>query len=102
MGLIFFIPLTSIAFYESTFDTRKHTWMESWFRGKDEGPEDSPENRDPIVDDPTCEGLEISKVPFSELIQVFPNTTQVIFFTVGVKMHLKLNVYLFSRAKQRF
>jgi hypothetical protein len=54
--------------------------MESWFRGKDEGSEDSPGNRDPIVDDPACEGLEISKVPFSELIKVFPDTTQVIFF----------------------
>lgn len=76
MGFIFFIPLTFIAFYESTFDTRKHTWMESWFRGSDEGSGDSPANRDPIVDDPACEGLEISKVPFSELIKVFPNTTQ--------------------------
>ncbi|KIM46401.1 hypothetical protein M413DRAFT_441497 [Hebeloma cylindrosporum] len=76
MGFIFFIPLTFIAFYESTFETRKHTWMESWFRGSDEGSGDSPANRDPIVDDPACEGLEISKVPFSELIKVFPNTTQ--------------------------
>jgi len=78
MSLIFFIPLTFIAFYESTFDVRKHAWMENWFRGNDEGSADSPENRDPVVDDPTCEGLKISKVPFSELIKVFPNTAQVI------------------------
>lgn len=75
--------------------------MENWFRGNDEGSEDSPENRDPIVDDPTCEGLEISKVPFSELIKVFPNTAQVILFLVSVKIQLKLNVHLFSRAKRR-
>jgi len=59
MSFIFFIPLVFIAFYESVFDTQKHT-----------------EYRDPIVEDPTCEGLQISKVPFSELIKVFPDTTQ--------------------------
>lgn len=51
--------------------------MENWFRGNDEGSEDTPENRDPSVDDPRCHGLEISKVPFEELIKVFPNTAQV-------------------------
>jgi hypothetical protein len=75
--------------------------MENWFRGNDEGSADSLENRDPIVDDPTCEGLEISRVPFSELIKVFPNTAQVILFSVSMKMHLKLNVHLFSRAKHQ-
>lgn len=77
MGIIFFIPLALIAFYESTFDKRKHTWMETWFRGDDEGSEDSPENRNPEVNDPHCEGLQISKVPFEELIKVFPRTDQV-------------------------
>ncbi|KAF8165552.1 calcium activated cation channel [Crassisporium funariophilum] len=76
MGFIFFIPLTCIALYESTFDRNKHSWMDTWFRGNDEGEEDSPANRDPEVDDPNCEGMEISKVPFSELIKVFPNTAQ--------------------------
>jgi hypothetical protein len=79
MGIIFFIPLVLIASFESTFDTRKHTWMETWFRGNDEGVEDTPEYRDPAVDDPQCAGLQISKVPFSELIQVFPNTSVVCF-----------------------
>ncbi|KAH9482548.1 Calcium channel YVC1 [Psilocybe cubensis] len=76
MGFIFILPLTLIAFVESTFDRRKHTWMENWFRGNDEGSEDLPENRDPVVDDPNCQGLEISKIPFEELIKVFPNTVQ--------------------------
>ncbi|PPQ77679.1 hypothetical protein CVT25_011114 [Psilocybe cyanescens] len=76
MGSIFIVPLTLIAFVESTFDRRRHTWMENWFRGNDEGAEDSPANRNPVVDDPKCQGLEISRVPFEELIKVFPNTGQ--------------------------
>lgn len=79
MDIIFFIPLVLIALFESTFDRRKHTWMESWFRGNDEGVEDTPEYRDPVADDPRCAGLEISKVPFCELIKVFPNTSVVRF-----------------------
>ncbi|KAF9481831.1 calcium activated cation channel [Pholiota conissans] len=76
MGTIFFFPLVFIAFFESTFDRQKHTWMDTWFRGNDEGEEDSPVARNPEVDDPNCPELEISKVPFEELIKVFPNTTQ--------------------------
>jgi len=76
MGTIFFIPLALIAFFESTFDKQNHAWIETWFRGDNEGSEDRPENRNPLVDDPNCEGLVISKVPFEELIKVFPNTGQ--------------------------
>ncbi|TFK43743.1 calcium activated cation channel [Crucibulum laeve] len=76
MGTIFFLPLSIIALYESTFDGHKNSWLENWFRGDNEGAEDRPENRDPKVDDPSCEGLQISKVPFEELIKVFPNTQQ--------------------------
>ena len=90
MGIIFFIPLVLIASIESTFDKRKHTWMETWFRGNDEGVEDTPEYRDPTVDDPQCIGLQISKVPFSELIQVFPNTSVVclLFFWLEINQWL--------------
>jgi len=76
MGFIFLIPLAMIAFSELTFDKRKHTWMENWFTGNDEGEQDSPANRNPVVDDPNCVGLQISRVPFEELIKVFPNTAQ--------------------------
>ncbi|KXN86125.1 Calcium channel YVC1 [Leucoagaricus sp. SymC.cos] len=79
MSFIFFIPLTVIALYESTFSSefgRKNGWMNNWFRGDDEGAEDSVENRNPTVDDVNCRGMEISKVPFEELVKVFPNTTQ--------------------------
>ncbi|KAF9443331.1 calcium activated cation channel [Macrolepiota fuliginosa MF-IS2] len=76
MSFIFFIPLTLIALYESTFDPAKHTWVDNWWRGDDEGEEDSPQNRDPAVDDAGCRGMEICKVQFEELIKEFPNTTQ--------------------------
>ncbi|KJA29836.1 hypothetical protein HYPSUDRAFT_60682 [Hypholoma sublateritium FD-334 SS-4] len=76
MGTIFFIPLIFIALFESMLSDRKHTWMNTWFRGNDEGEEDSPASRNPPVDDPNYPGLEISKVSFEELVKVFPNTSQ--------------------------
>ncbi|KAJ7686075.1 calcium activated cation channel [Mycena rosella] len=72
MLLIFFVPLTMIAFYESVMDTNKHVWMKRWLRGDDEGEDDQPEYRDPEVDDER----KISRVPFDELIKAFPNTNQ--------------------------
>lgn len=75
MSVIFIIPLTCIALYESTRDSNKGHWVDNWFRGDNEGSQDSPSNRDPVVDDEN--GLQISKVPFSELIRVFPVVTQV-------------------------
>lgn len=77
MGTIFFVPLIFIALFESMLSDRKNTWMNTWFRGNDEGEEDSPTSRNPAVDDPNYPGLEISKVPFEELIKMFPNTSQV-------------------------
>ena len=78
MGILFFIPLTFISFYESTSEKRKRAWMGDWFRGDDEAAQDDcPENRDPEVDDPNCEGMKISKVPFEELIKSFPKVDQV-------------------------
>ena len=77
MGFIFFIPLTLIAFHETTFD-KKYIWMENWFRGSDEGSQDCLENRDPQVND-HGEGLVISKVPFEELIKAFPKADKVTF-----------------------
>ncbi|EKM79852.1 hypothetical protein AGABI1DRAFT_57071 [Agaricus bisporus var. burnettii JB137-S8] len=77
MSFIFFIPLTIIALYESTSSSfSKNRWTENWFRGDDEAAEDTPESRNPIVDDPSCPGMEISKETFEKLVTVFPNTTQ--------------------------
>ena len=80
MGAIFFVPLTIIALFESLrLDrTKPNSWLNSWFRGDDEAGMDCPANRNPSVEgDPNCEGMEISKVPFEELIKVFPNTQMV-------------------------
>jgi hypothetical protein len=71
MATAFCLPLSVIAFYESTIRTNKN-----WLRGIDEGEADAPEHQDPEVDNED-EGLSISKVPFAELIKVFPNTQQV-------------------------
>ncbi|KAF8639757.1 hypothetical protein AX17_001019 [Amanita inopinata Kibby_2008] len=75
MTFIFFIPLSILALYESSRETKRGTWVETWLLG-DEGDEDSPEIRNPEVNDPACNGKKISKVPFEELIKVFPNTKQ--------------------------
>jgi hypothetical protein len=78
MTTIFLIPLSLIALFESTFNTRKNNWMKNWLRGNDEGEADEPTNRDPEVDGKDAEdGLVISRVKFAELIKVFPNTEQV-------------------------
>ena len=99
MGIIFFIPLALIAFFESTFDKQGHAWIETWFRGEYEGSEDRPENRNPQVNDPNREGLEISKVPFEELIKVFPNTGQVGFPFV-LSSQMVINKFICSRVKR--
>ena len=85
MSLIFLVPLTAIALYESTSSSEhKNRWVECWLRG-DEDAESSVENRNPAVDDPNCRGSEISRVPFEELVQVFP-TAQVcyVFIHFGI------------------
>jgi hypothetical protein len=78
MTAIFILPLSLIALFESTFNTRRNSWMKNWLRGNDEGEADAPTNRDPEVDGKDAEdGLVISRVKFVELIKVFPNTEQV-------------------------
>ncbi|KAK7061976.1 hypothetical protein R3P38DRAFT_682340 [Favolaschia claudopus] len=78
MGVVFFIPLSMIAFYESVLrgSEDKHRWVKRWLSGDDEGHDDAPEHRDPEVDEREGNGRIISKVPFEELIKAFPNTNQ--------------------------
>ncbi|KAF9054955.1 calcium activated cation channel [Hymenopellis radicata] len=76
MRFVFLVPLAIIALYESTISTRPASWVTNWMRGIDEGDENYPHSRDPVVDNAEDHGLEISKVPFMELIKVFPNTAQ--------------------------
>ncbi|KAJ3741523.1 calcium activated cation channel [Lentinula detonsa] len=77
MSVLFFIPLTVIAFYETVFTRQENDWMTNWLHGDNEGDNAYPEARDPEVDGSDADtGLRISKVPFTELVKVFPNTAQ--------------------------
>ncbi|KAJ3722591.1 calcium activated cation channel [Lentinula raphanica] len=77
MSVLFFIPLTMIAFYETVFTRQENEWITNWLHGNNEGDSTYPQTRDPEVDGPDADaGLRISKVPFMELIKVFPNTAQ--------------------------
>ncbi|KAJ4479281.1 calcium activated cation channel [Lentinula aciculospora] len=77
MSVLFFVPLTIIAFFETIFKRQQNDWMTSWLHGENEGDTSYPEVRDPEVDgSDAAAGLRISKVPFTELIKVFPNTAQ--------------------------
>jgi hypothetical protein len=76
MGTIFAIPMVFIALHESLLDPRRNSWMNNWVNGTSF--DDNANTRDPDVDgDDADRGLKISTVPFSELVQAFPNTTQV-------------------------
>jgi hypothetical protein len=73
---MFFIPLAMIALYEASFHT-ENIWTKNWLQGMDAIEEDSAQIRDPDVPDDECNGMKISKVPYAELIKVFPDTQQV-------------------------
>nr|GAT53044.1 predicted protein [Mycena chlorophos] len=77
MGVMFFIPLTIIAFYEAVrVDNTRHVWIKRWLTSDDEGAEVLPESRNPEVDDADGQGKKISRVPFEQLVKAFPNTEQ--------------------------
>lgn len=76
MTVLFFIPLTIIALYESS--PSKNTWLDDFISGTPLDEADSPAARDPEVDEEDARnGLVISRVPFSELVKVFPNIHEV-------------------------
>jgi hypothetical protein len=78
MTIFFFIPLSMIALFESSFNRHRNKWIKHWLGGIDEGEADAPENRDPQMDPvEEVDGLIISRVKFDELIKTFPNTEQV-------------------------
>jgi len=72
MSVLFFIPMTMIAFCESF--SPKQRWLNEFINGGPLEDEDSPLARDPEVGGEDAEsGLVISRVPFSELVKEFPN-----------------------------
>ncbi|KAK0453779.1 hypothetical protein EV421DRAFT_1766345 [Armillaria borealis] len=72
MRVVFILPLTVIALYEST---RGRHWVTDWLRSDNEGDENYSQSRDPEADAEE-DGRKISKVSFEELIKAFPNTAQ--------------------------
>ena len=72
MMIIFFIPLTIIALWETTVSKSTNNFLNGWYTFAQEGEEDNPDIQDPEVEDE--HGLTLSKVPFSELLHAFPNT----------------------------
>jgi hypothetical protein len=82
MTILFFIPLSLIALYESMRARPKNGWMKHWLHSTEEGEDDDPAYRDPEVEE--GEGAErrvISKVKFDDLVMVFPNTEQVCYLS---------------------
>jgi hypothetical protein len=76
MRIIFFVPLTFIALFETSNMTK--SWM---VNSANEVDTENPVVLDPVVEGPDAgQGLEISKIPFEELVKRFPNTEQVSLF----------------------
>ncbi|KAG5654620.1 hypothetical protein H0H81_011595 [Sphagnurus paluster] len=74
MSTLFFIPLSFIALYEASLDKQEHIWTNKWLRSSEMTDDDSPLVRNPVVSEEEGHGMTISRVPFEELIKVFPNT----------------------------
>ncbi|KAG0709856.1 hypothetical protein DFH29DRAFT_841605 [Suillus ampliporus] len=75
MSVIFFVPLTFIALFETSNATK--SWMVSWLRSEDEVDTENPAVLNPVVEGPDADqGLEITRVAFDELVNRFPNTQQ--------------------------
>lgn len=78
MTTLFFVPLVVISVYEAELDPSKNKWVKDWLSHPDQGSDDNPEYQDPVVDGEDADkGLVISKIPFAEIIKVFPDTTHV-------------------------
>lgn len=69
MSILFFIPLTLIALFESQMANTRSGKLQAYFAGPIPEEEGDPKVEDPGSDDPNG---EISKVSFAELIKVFP------------------------------
>ncbi|KAH9948400.1 hypothetical protein B0H21DRAFT_690173 [Amylocystis lapponica] len=77
MFVVLFVPLSFIALYEAELDPAKNKWVKDWLSYADEDEADAPEFQDPAVDAAdAARGLSISKVPFTELVKAFPDTTR--------------------------
>ncbi|TFK55588.1 hypothetical protein OE88DRAFT_1622056 [Heliocybe sulcata] len=76
MRVVFIVPLTVIALYESA-NRSNNRWVQEWFGPEDNGDDSDPRHQDPEVSAVDAEqGHEISRVKFEELVKGFPNTMQ--------------------------
>lgn len=77
MLAFFFIPMIGIGLFEAVFDPNRNIWLKDWVHLTITSG-DTADARDPKVTGKDAEGgLVISKIPFAELIKVFPKTTMV-------------------------
>jgi hypothetical protein len=91
MSVIFFIPLTIIALYESS--SMKQSWAVNWLQATDEVDTQDPFVLNPVVEGSDAEqGLEITKVSFDDLIKRFPNTTQVNVFSFSPELPANVSI----------
>lgn len=74
MSIIFFLPLTMIALFESQIAHPRSRRIQVYLDGNDLDTDDDPKTEDPNCDD--AEG-EISRVKFDELIKAFPKSVTV-------------------------
>lgn len=73
MTILFCVPLLAIAFFEASWVQR--SWVAHWLNGEDAIDFEDPSIIDPVVEGPEAEyGLQISKVPFNQLVRKLPNT----------------------------
>ena len=76
MTTLFFVPMAVIALYETT--SSKNRWLDDLINGAALDEDDNPAARDPEVDGEDARNdIVISRVPFSELVKVFPNIHEV-------------------------
>lgn len=81
MSVLFFIPLACIAVFEAGSNSPEGGWVQNLWIHPDQGGavgEEQPDVKDPEVDAADQgKGWKISKVPFDELVKMFPDTTHV-------------------------
>lgn len=67
--------------------------MTSWLGQDDEVDTENPDLLDPVVEGPDADkGLEISKIPFDELVKRFPNTEQVSLFQLSSTLSTDVSI----------
>lgn len=84
MTVIFFVPLSMIAIYESGVVHARRGLLHDYFADPMPEDDDDPKIMNPEVNDPN--GI-ISKIPFDELVKAFPDTTASTSATILKQLH---------------